>query len=291
MSSRFFFIVVVAGAIALGALGYGIGIMIGGPGKTETAATDGPGYIADQAIFAEELDDQFAAITSLDENQIAAVRRIVRDHLISNPEIIREAIDALQNREREAELLAQTDVLSSDKERIFSSSRQVVLGNPDGDVTLVEFFDYNCGYCKRALADMARLIEDDENLRIVLKEFPVLGDSSVEAANVAIAVNLIAPEMYRDFHFALLSLPGRIDGSRAIAVAEEIGVDIAKLHETLPLPEVQATIAEVYDIATSLSLTGTPSYVTAKEVVVGAVGYDTLKASIEAARDCGPQGC
>jgi len=292
MSSRVSIVIIVAAALAVGGLGYIVGVKTGSPGETEISATVEQSQLASSEIIAGELPSPSSdATAALDERQIAAVQQIIRDHLIANPEIIREAIDELQRKEQEEELVAQTEVISADKERIFASSRQVVIGNPQGDVTLVEFFDYNCGYCKRALADMNRLIEDDKNLRIVLKEFPVLGDGSVEAANVAIAVNIIAPDKYLEFHLALLSVPGRIDGHRALAVAEEIGLDVAELEKTIPLPEVQATISEVYEIAESLSLTGTPSYVTAKEVVVGAVGYDTLKARIEAARGCGPQGC
>ena len=292
MSSRISVLIIVAAALAVGALAYVIGGLTGSPGEAEMNMTVEQHQTVSPENIAGELPSPFSdATTALDDRQIAAVQQIIRDHLMANPEIIREAIDELQRKEQNAELVAQIEVISADRERIFASSRQVVIGNPQGDVTLVEFFDYNCGYCKRALADMKRLIEEDSNLRIVLKEFPVLGDSSVEAANVAIAVNMIAPDMYQEFHFALLSAPGQVDGSRALAVAEEIGIDLTELQNTIPLPEVQATISEVYEIANSLSLTGTPSYVTAKEVVIGAVGYETLKARIEEARACGPQGC
>jgi protein-disulfide isomerase len=124
-----------------------------------------------------------------------------------------------------------------------------------------------------------------------LKEFPVLGEASVEAANVSAAVNIAAPEKFAEFHDTLLLGPGRIDGNRALAVAEEMGLDMDNIRELMPSDEVKATIEESYALADKLSLTGTPSYVTAKEVVVGAVGYDALKAKIEEARGCTTESC
>ncbi|MEO8668928.1 MAG: DsbA family protein, partial [Bauldia sp.] len=122
------------------------------------------------------------------------------------------------------------------------------------------------------------------NLRVVLKEFPVLGEGSVAAAQVAVRVNQIAPERYAEFHDKLISERGQVNGERALAVAEEMGLDRKAIAAAVDSAEVKATITEVYDLAGKLSLTGTPSYVTAKEVVVGAVGYDSLKQKIEEAR-------
>jgi protein-disulfide isomerase len=137
---------------------------------------------------------------------------------------------------------------------------------------------------------MKQLIANDKNLRIVMKEFPVLGDGSVEAAQVGIAVHMTAPDKYSAFHDAMLGERGQVNGERALAVAEEIGLDRGKLQDAMKAAEVKATIGEVYDLASKLALTGTPSYVTAKEVVVGAVGYETLKEKIGQAR-CGAPTC
>jgi protein-disulfide isomerase len=306
MNPRIAGLIAVAGAVALGAAGYLMGTQSGGPSQAETTAAIEAYLEAHPEILASEETTAPApaapapvtpapaapiASTPLTETQVAAVREIIRDHLIANPEIVRDAIDELQRKTEEAEAAAQVATISNDKERLFSSPRQVVLGNPQGDVTLVEFFDYNCGYCKRAHADMKRLIEEDKNLRFVLKEFPVLGDGSVEAAHVGAAVNLIASDKYFAFHDALIAERGQVNGARALAVAEELGLDVAKLREAMGSDEVKNTIAEVYDLANKLSLTGTPSYVTPREVVVGAVGYDALKASIEEVRACATTGC
>jgi len=290
MNPRLVVAMVVAVALGFGAFGYFYGQRSGGPGEAETIA------LIEQYVGAQPQDTagEMApadASSPLAENQVAAIRDLIRDHLLTNPEIIRDAIGELQRKEQEAEVAAQAGIIDEEKNLLFASSRQVVLGNPDGDVTLVEFFDYNCGYCKRAHADMKRLIEEDENLRIVLKEFPVLGEGSVEAAHVGAAVNMIAPERYSEFHEALLTERGQINGERALAVAGDMGLDTDEIRQTMETAEVQSTIAESYTLADKLSLTGTPSYVTAKEVVVGAVGYDVLKAKIEDARACATAEC
>ena len=279
-----------AAAIVFGTAGYLYGSKSGAPDEAAIGAVVGTYLETHPELLANDEAPE-AADADLNGTQLAAVEGLIRSHLIANPEIVSDAIAELQRKEIEAEQAVQISNITADKERIFSSPRQFVLGNPDGNVTLVEFFDYNCGYCKRAHADMVKLIEEDENLRVVLKEFPVLGEGSVEAAKVSIAVNMTAPEKFSEFHDTLLLDRGRIDGNRAIAVAEDLGIDIAKIRETMGSDEVGATIEESYQLAEKLSLTGTPSYVTAKEVVVGAVGYDILKAKIEDARDCEAATC
>lgn len=220
-----------------------------------------------------------------------AVEGIVRDYLLAHPEVIREALIELQRREEEEEKKAQAEAVSSASDMLYNSDRQVELGNPKGDITLVEFFDYNCGYCKRALADLMRILEEDKDVRVVLKEFPVLGEGSVEAAQVAVAVNTVAPDKYLAFHQALLGGRGQANRARALDAAEEVGMDRAEVERAMDRPEVRATLEEVYYLANRLGLTGTPSYVVGDEVVMGAVGYDQLKAKLTALRNCGETTC
>lgn len=290
MNSRIATVLAVVAALLFGATGYLYGVNSGGVSQAdmdaaiETYLNSHPTLLAGAAAPQSVADEP-------GEGQVAAVQDPIRDHLLANPEIIRDAINELQRREAEEELAAQATMISDDKDRIFESSHQVVLGNPEGDVTLVEFFDYNCGYCKRAHADMKQLIEEDGNLRVVLKEFPVLGEASMEAAQVSIAVRIAAPDKAAEFHDILLLNSGQVNGARALAVAEDMGLDVAKIREAMRSDEVKATIDEAYELAENLSLTGTPSYVTAKEVVVGAVGFDTLKAKIDDARACATVSC
>ena len=175
---------------------------------------------------------------------------------------------------------------------LFSSPRHVTLGNPQGDVTFVEFFDYNCGYCKRALDDMLTLIKDDPKLKVVLKEFPVLGPASQEAARVASAVRMQdkTGKKYLEFHQKLLTGRGSVDQARALAVAREVGFDMTQIERDMASDEVRASLEESFKLAEKLGLNGTPSYVIGNEVVVGAVGVAALTAKVNAAR-CGKATC
>jgi protein-disulfide isomerase len=229
-----------------------------------------------------------AALSDADK---AEVRTIIRDYLIENPEVIREAIDALEAKRVEAEAKSRSLALEEKKTAIFDSKHQVELGNPKGDVTLVEFFDYNCGYCKRALEDMNVLLSRDPKLRIVLKEFPVLGQGSAEAAQIAVAVNMQAPKSYLEFHRKLLSSRGQVGKAQALAVAKELGLDMARLEKDAASPEAKANLAEVYDIARALGLNGTPSYIVGDEIVPGAIGAEELAQRVASVRQCGKTSC
>ncbi len=215
----------------------------------------------------------------------AEVETIIREYLVQNPEVVFEALQELDMRRVAEEENARQDAIAELEDEIYNSEYQVVLGNPDGDVTLVELFDYNCGYCKRALDDMVRLVDEDDNLRIVLKEFPVLGKPSQDAARVAVAVAEIAPEKYEDFHLALLSQPGRANMESSMKIATDLGISKADLEASLESPRAAETFQEVFTIAEQLGITGTPSYIVGDEVIVGAVGYDALKEKIAAERE------
>ncbi|MBO6510469.1 MAG: thioredoxin domain-containing protein [Roseibium sp.] len=229
-----------------------------------------------------------ATAQDLDRGEI---EKIVREYLLENPEIIAEALTELDRRERAAEEAARLQALNDSADILFNSTRQVVLGNPEGSITLVEFFDYNCGFCKRAYGDMVKLIDENPDLRVVLKEFPVLGQASVEAAQVAIAVNSVAPEKYAEFHETLLMSRGQANQASALAAATAAGIDEADLTAALGTDEAGQTIEEVYTLANRLGLTGTPSYVIGNEVVMGAVGHDQLREKIEAAKNCEQTTC
>jgi protein-disulfide isomerase len=224
--------------------------------------------------------------------QKSEIERIVRDYLVSHPEVLQEAIAELEKRQAAADLEKTKSALASNAETLFNSSRQVVLGNPNGDVTMVEFFDYNCGFCKRAMADMMDLLKNDPKLRIVLKEFPVLGAGSVEAAKVAVAVRMQdkAGKKYLDFHQKLLGGRGQADKARALAVAKEVGFDMKKIETDMDSDEAKASLEESLKLGETLGLNGTPSYIIGSDVVVGAVGLDTLRGKVSTAR-CGKAVC
>lgn len=222
--------------------------------------------------------------------QRGAIESIVRDYLINHPEVLQEAMAELEKRQTAAEAAKHQTAVKDHAKALFSSPRQVVLGNPKGNVTFVEFFDYNCGYCKRAMSDMLDLIKTDPNLKIVLKEFPVLGPGSVEAAQVAVAVRMQDPKKYLQFHTELLGGRGAADKAHALAVAKDVGLDMTRLEKDMKSPEVKSTIEEDFKLADALGLNGTPSYVIGNDVVIGAVGLDALKEKINNAR-CGKSAC
>lgn len=218
------------------------------------------------------------------------VETIVREYLLANPELLEEVFTELQ-RKREAEAdAARLEQLAVYREELENSPLDPVLGNPEGDVTLVEFFDYNCGYCKRAHDDLLRLIENDPELRVVMKEFPVLGRPSMEAAAVSIAVHQVAPDRFMEFHDVLIGFEGQADEAAALAVADELGLPRDEIEAAMESAVVRETVEQSYEIAQALGLSGTPSYVVGDIVQFGAVGYDTLRESINEAR-CGEIVC
>ncbi len=224
--------------------------------------------------------------------QRGEIETIVREYLIAHPEVLQEAMTELEKRQNVAEAEKHKSAVKDNAEAIFSSPRQVNLGNVNGDVTFVEFFDYNCGYCKRAMSDMLTLMKDDPKLKIVLKEFPVLGPGSVEAAQVAVAVRMQdkTGKKYLDFHQKLLGGRGQADKAHALAAAKDAGLDMARIEKDMASPEVKATLEENMKVAEALGLNGTPSYVIGSDVVVGAVGLPALQEKINTSR-CGKASC
>jgi protein-disulfide isomerase len=229
-----------------------------------------------------------AAAQGFSDAQRSEVERIIRDYLMRHPEVLQEAIAELEKRQLAADTERHKVAVKENRQLLFSSPRQVTVGNLQGDVTLVEFFDYNCGYCKRALQDLLNLMKADPKLKVVLKEFPVLGPASIEAAQVGAAVRMQdrGGKKYLEFHQKLLSGRGQVDRARAVAVAKEVGLDVVRLEKDMTSDEVRATLEESMQLADKLGLNGTPSYVIGPDVVVGAVGYDALKEKVEAARAC-----
>jgi protein-disulfide isomerase len=227
-----------------------------------------------------------APAQTFSEPQRGEIEKIIKNYLLKHPEVLQEAMGELEKKQALAESEKARSAIKNHSDALFNSPRQVTLGNPQGDVTFVEFFDYNCGYCKRALSDMMELMGKDGKLKVVLKEFPVLGPSSVEAAQVAVAVRMQdrTGKKYLEFHQKLLGGRGQVDKAKALATAKEIGLDMARLDKDLKSDEIGKTLEESMKLAEALGLNGTPSYVIGNDVVIGAVGLATLGQKIEAAR-------
>jgi protein-disulfide isomerase len=244
------------------------------------------------ALLALAAPAALAQAPALTDPQKKAVEQIVRDYLIANPEIIQEAIVELERRQQEAQKTSQLSALKSERATLLQSPRGNVVGNPSGDITLVEFFDYNCGYCKRALGDLRTLMKNDAKLRVVLKDFPVLGPESVEASRVALAVkHQISGDKLFDYHVRVMETRGRVNGERALAVAKEMSLDMARVQKDMDHPEVRAALQENMELGDKLGLTGTPAFVIGEEVISGAVGLDPLRKIVASTRQCGKATC
>jgi protein-disulfide isomerase len=220
------------------------------------------------------------------------IEKIVHDYIITNPEVIRDAIEELDRRQKIAEAESAKRAVAKSGDKLFNSKFQEVVGNPAGDVTLVEFFDYNCGYCRQSVGNIAKLIGSDPNLRVVLKDLPILGPQSTEAAQVAMAVReQLKGEKFFEFHRKLLSMRGGVGKTQALNVARESGVDMDRLEKDLKSPQIHAGLAEVAALADDLHFTGTPSWVIGNETILGAVSSAQLKAKIDNVRKCGKTVC
>jgi protein-disulfide isomerase len=225
------------------------------------------------------------------------VGRIVQGYFVQHPEAIGQILAESLKRRSAATASAsgaaaaninpdqQRAAVASNEKLLLGSEHQVTLGNEQGDVSLVEFFDYNCGYCKRALPDMLTLLKDDPKLKVVLKEFPILGPGSVEAARVAIAVRMQDPtgQKYLAFHRELLGSAGPASKEKALAAAKDQGLDMTRLEKDVASDEVATTLDEDMKLAGALGIHGTPGYVIGNDVVVGAVGLAALQAKIDTA--------
>jgi protein-disulfide isomerase len=233
-----------------------------------------------------------ARAQSFNPEQRGEIERIIKEYLLSHPELMQDVMSELEKRQSVAEAEKHRDAVKQHSDAIFTSPRQVTLGNLQGDVTVVEFFDYNCGYCKRAMQDVFQLTKDDPKLKVVFKEFPVLGPGSVDAAKVAVAVRMQdkSGKKYLDFHQKLLGGRGQADKARALAVAKEVGMDMKRIDTDMATDEVKVSIEESLKLAETLGLNGTPSYIVGTDVVIGAVGLDALRTKVSTAR-CGRAVC
>lgn len=233
-----------------------------------------------------------AQAQALSPDQRKAVVELIRETLLKNPELIQEAMVELEKRSQVAQVEAQRNALAAEKASLTDPATSVIAGNPQGDVTLVEFMDYNCGFCKRAMEDVRALAKDDPKLKVVIKDFPILGPDSVEASRVAIAVkNQLQGQKYWDFHLKLMATKGRINGAKALEIAKDAGADIERVKKEIDAPATRAVIEQTVALGDRLGLTGTPAFIIGDEVVFGAVGQAALKQKIDAVRKCGKTTC
>ena len=225
-------------------------------------------------------------LSAMTEEEREAFRAEVRAYLLDNPEVLTEAIAVLETRESQRLAEADRALVAENLEQIVNDGRSWVGGNPDGDVTVVEFMDYRCGYCRQAFAEVEELVEGDGNIRFVLKEFPIRGPQSDMASRFAIAVQqLHGPDAYKDVHDALMVLESDIDEGALTRLAEALALDPAPILERMEAPEVTEVIDANYALAQALGISGTPTFVVGDQMVRGYVPLDGMQAILEAERE------
>ncbi|EJF75119.1 DsbA family protein [Bartonella alsatica] len=212
------------------------------------------------------------------------IKKIIKDYLLTNPEIIIEMQLILQEKlEKRSKQNSenQTLIINSLKKEIFYSPHDAVFGNPNGKRMLVDFFDYNCRYCKISYSYIENLIKENPDLRVIIKDLPVLGPDSMAAHTVAYAFRKQFPEKYPQFYKALLNNKSRANEAKAIEIAVSLGANEKRLRNAIKDSNLQNAFKENIQIASQLNITGTPSYIIGDKVLIGAVSQDILKESIE----------
>lgn len=206
----------------------------------------------------------------------------IHDYILAHPEVLVQALQSLDQRQREAEAAEAKAVLTARADDIFRDKQSPVGGNAEGNVTLVEFFDYNCPYCRQVAPIIAQAAADDPQLRIVYKEFPILGPDSVFAAKAALAAE--KQGKYMQFHKALFDSRTRVTEPIVLKIAVEAGLDVARMKSDMQQPEIQALIDRNAELAQALKITGTPGFVVGDQIFPGATNLETMKKLIEQAR-------
>jgi protein-disulfide isomerase len=223
-----------------------------------------------------------AMAQTFSQEQAKAIEEMVRAYILKNPEIIREAVEALQAKEQLSADERRMATAAQLKDQLLNDPAAPVLGNPAGDVTLVEFFDYRCPYCKKASPVVDQLLKEDGKIRRVMKEFPILGPESVFAARAALAARM--QDRYEALHKALIGAKGALDQDMVFRLAKEAGVDVARMKRDMNAPEVEDALRRNRELAAALEITGTPAFIIGNDFVPGAAELETFRTLVARAR-------
>jgi len=213
------------------------------------------------------------------------IEETIHKYLLDHPEVIIESLQIWQERQRLAKKDRARELVSAHRAAIYEDPKAPVLGNPEGDVTIVEFFDYRCPYCKKVRPLVMKIVAEDPGVRVIFKEFPILGPDSVVAARAAVASLDQDPAKYFPFHDALMESRAQLTKERVLDMAREIGLDADRLATDMETPEVNAAILRNRQLGQALGLTGTPSFIIGGEIVPGAIDMETLRALVARARE------
>ena len=277
-------------ARTLAATGLALGLALAAATPAQAEVVCDPEAIedgrCDPAAPAKSMDVADAA--SAGDLPVEAIRQIVRDYLLEQPELLIEVQQALQaKREAEAAALAE-QAIQSHRDEIFWDPEAPVAGNPEGAIVLVEFFDYRCGYCRRVKPTLEALLAENDDLRLAFKEFPILGPESTLAARAALASR--AQGLYEPFHWALMGADGPFDLDHILGVARSVGLDAERLVRDMEDPAIDALIDRNAVLANVLAIRGTPAFVIGDRMIRGALPIAAFRTAIADAREALQQG-
>jgi protein-disulfide isomerase len=236
-------------------------------------------------LFATALALPARADEKLSPEQKEAVEQVIHDYLMKNPQFLIEVLKAAQEKAKEAKAEDARQAIAAKHDELSRDPGSPVGGNPKGDVTIVEFFDYSCPYCKQVEPQIEALLKEDRKIRIVYKEFPVLGEGSVYASSMALAA--VKQGKYAAFHDAMIATKGHATEEMVLKVAADVGIDVVKAKTTMNAPEVQDILKRNYALAESLEINGTPAFVIGNVLVPGATTVEHLKQLVADARKPG----
>lgn len=223
------------------------------------------------ALLATTALPELAAADELTEEQI---KELVYEAIRENPGIVMEAVAILERSQQQAQENAAAKVLNEERDRLEQDPNAIILGNPDGDVTVVEFFDYNCPYCRRVMPEVDALVAQDPNVRLVYREWPILGEGSDFAARAALASR--NQGLYEEFHVAMMSMDERAEEASVLRIAREVGLDVDLLVHDMDAPEIDEHISTSMELTRALGFSGTPSFVIGDALIPGYVEAQVL---------------
>lgn len=216
-----------------------------------------------------------------------ALEQIIHDYLIAHPEVVTEALKAADRKAKEAEEAEVRAEIVKHQDELLRDAKSPVGGNPAGDVTIVEFFDYRCPYCKQVEPSLETLLKEDPRIRVVYKEFPILGPESLIASRVSLAALKQSPQKYTRFHTTLMNLKGELSPDVIMKTAESVGLDMARIKADMNGRDIEALIKRNYDLADILKISGTPAFIIGTAMTPGAVDLATFRKMVADARKSG----
>ncbi len=216
-------------------------------------------------------------------DQVQGIEQIIRSYLLEHPEVLIKSLTAYQQRQKLANIQDRQQAVIEQRSALSGDPDSPALGNPDGDVLIVEFFDYRCPYCRKMAPRVRKAVESDGNIRLVMKEWPILGPQSIQAARAALAA--AKQGKYEAFHFALMTEPGDMSDPHIRQIARTVGLDVDRLQEDMRSADIDAMIRRNHELARALDINGTPAFVIGDTLVPGAIDLKTLQRLVAKARD------